>query len=316
MMRYLLALVLTLGLVSSACDGNKQKPDDTSEGSAEVDAPKADKPKEEAKKKVEPGEPILWRIDGEKGPVFILGTIHIGVDPREQFPKGLWRMVEQSDVFVMETDLNAASGQMLTASLLPKGKTLEGELGPEAFAKLDKLLDGAGKSFNGYKPWFIVSMILLKMLPEGADSSAGMDKELHEYATSKDKELGYLEAPDYQLSVLERTMTMDELEEMLDEFDTQKKELADMIDMYIAGDIEGMADISFKDMEEKKEHYEILFFERNNNWIEPIEGYIARGKVFVAVGAGHLLGDRGVIALLAKKGHAPKRITRAELEKF
>ncbi|MEM1349257.1 MAG: TraB/GumN family protein [Myxococcota bacterium] len=317
MKRHLLALVLALGLLSSACEGNKQKPDDLDGASARVEPP-ASVVKESARTKearLGRGEPILWRVDGEKGPVYILGTIHVGVDLHKQFPKGLWSLVGRSDVFVMETDLSAASGKMLTASLLPQGETLKGELGEEDFAKLDALLDGAGESFNGYKPWFIVSMLLLKMLPDGV-TTLSMDKELHAHAVDHGKELGYLEEPSYQLSVLERTMTMDELREMLDDFDAQKEDLADMIEMYTAGDIEGMSKLSFKEMEEKKEHYEILFFERNNNWLPLLEGYIERGKVFVAVGAGHLLGERGVIALLEKKGYAPERVTRSELEEL
>jgi uncharacterized protein YbaP (TraB family) len=41
---------------------------------------------------------------------------------------------------------------------------------------------------------------------------------------------------------------------------------------------------------------------RNKNWIPKIKNYISQGKAFIAVGAGHLGGENGVIRLLEKEG--------------
>ena len=46
-----------------------------------------------------------------------------------------------------------------------------------------------------------------------------------------------------------------------------------------------------------------LLDDRNNNWIPKIEKLIAKKRTFIAVGAGHLAGDQGVIELLKKKGY-------------
>ena len=44
-----------------------------------------------------------------------------------------------------------------------------------------------------------------------------------------------------------------------------------------------------------------------------IDEYIKRGNVFMAFGAGHLFGPRGVLELLEKKGYKPVRVTPEEL---
>jgi uncharacterized protein YbaP (TraB family) len=49
---------------------------------------------------------------------------------------------------------------------------------------------------------------------------------------------------------------------------------------------------------------------RNANWIPKIETYIHKNKTFIAVGAGHLGGEKGIIRLLQAKGY---RVTPVEL---
>jgi uncharacterized protein YbaP (TraB family) len=51
-------------------------------------------------------------------------------------------------------------------------------------------------------------------------------------------------------------------------------------------------------------------FSRNRDWIPKLEKLFAQGDVFVAVGADHLIGDKGVIKLLEARGFTAKRITQ------
>ncbi len=43
--------------------------------------------------------------------------------------------------------------------------------------------------------------------------------------------------------------------------------------------------------------------DRNKKWVSRIEDKMSKSTVFFAVGAGHLWGDAGVIALLRKEGY-------------
>jgi uncharacterized protein YbaP (TraB family) len=50
--------------------------------------------------------------------------------------------------------------------------------------------------------------------------------------------------------------------------------------------------------------YDELFYKRNKKMTAKIEEFLKkRGNYFVVVGAGHLVGRRGIIRLLEKKGH-------------
>jgi uncharacterized protein YbaP (TraB family) len=50
--------------------------------------------------------------------------------------------------------------------------------------------------------------------------------------------------------------------------------------------------------------YERLLVERNRNWLPELEKLVARPRpAFVVVGAAHLVGPDGLIALLSAKGY-------------
>lgn len=262
----------------------------------------------EPEEKLPEHKPLLWQIDGPKGPVYLLGTIHVGFDADERLPEYVWERMNSSEVFVMETDLSQAQASMGARAALPEGQTLEAMLGEKHWGELDQRLGGVADQFNSVKPWFIVSMLTMKMLPDGP-RPAPMDQVLHQRAVEQGKKLSYLETPDFQLSVLEETLTLDELKEMLDEFDEQKGDLAKMLDYYQAGDVDSIISVSFKDKDEKPEMYEKLFYQRNENWIPKIKNMVDHGNVFVAFGAGHMFGERGVLDLLEKEGIKAYRVT-------
>lgn len=260
-------------------------------------------------------EPLLWQIDGPHGPVYMLGTIHVGFDAREELPQFVWDKLDASKVFYMETDLGKVELQAAQKSALPEGQSLDRMLSEESWKELDDRMGGTASNFRSFKPWFIVSMLTLKMLPDGVNKGASMDQELHKHAGNKGLALRYLEDPNYQLSVLEETLTIEELEDMLKNFDEQKSDLAKLLDYYKKGDMEEMKTVSFKDKDRKPEMYEKLFYVRNEAWVPQIDSAIEEGNVFFAFGAGHLLGERGVLDLLEKRGYKPYRVTKEVVEK-
>ena len=54
---------------------------------------------------------------------------------------------------------------------------------------------------------------------------------------------------------------------------------------------------------------QVLLRDRNADWAAQIENLLsARDKPLIAVGAGHLLGDHGLPALLEARGYTVRRI--------
>ena len=55
-----------------------------------------------------------------------------------------------------------------------------------------------------------------------------------------------------------------------------------------------------------EEHQDILLDNRNKNWVGQLKNIMKTNAVFIAVGAGHLVGKMGLIELLRKEGYTLK----------
>ncbi len=95
-----------------------------------------------------------------------------------------------------------------------------------------------------------------------------------------------------------------------DEKDSESNQLEEMVKMYKDQDIQGMQRMVKGDEGGISEYEELLLLRRNRNWIPIMEDMMANNPTFFAVGAGHLGGEEGVIALLRKAGYKVAPINR------
>ena len=97
-----------------------------------------------------------------------------------------------------------------------------------------------------------------------------------------------------------------ELLKSIDSLASNKNEFDTMMNVYKSqrvGEIENLFSKSESGMEA---HQDILLDNRNKNWVAQLKIIMKTDKVFVAVGAGHLVGKQGLIALLRKEGYTVK----------
>jgi uncharacterized protein len=156
------------------------------------------------------------------------------------------------------------------------------------------------------KPWFIGTMLVQKMLPEVEP----IDSVLYKRAEKAGKKLVYVETVKEQLDMVEKSFDVKVLDDMLGDMKKTESMTLELADAYRKGDIEKLTTLTF-DAEEMKKHppmFDLLFYARNAKWVPKLVPLFDQGGVFVAVGAGHLLGDKGVTALLAKQGYSVERI--------
>lgn len=94
----------------------------------------------------------------------------------------------------------------------------------------------------------------------------------------------------------------DALVEMLKNPDKAVSQTKILSDAYMAQDLDKMLKLS----EEEEEHPEFmiaLLDRRNADWLTKLPGIFKEGSTFVAVGALHLAGDKGIIEGLRKAGY-------------
>lgn len=89
----------------------------------------------------------------------------------------------------------------------------------------------------------------------------------------------------------------------------------DMIDLYLTGNIYQLQKLIYQSFKGSN-GYEELIAKRNTKMIEKIDSIIKVGSTFVAVGAGHLSGQNGLITLLRAKGYEVRAVSSTYQDRF
>jgi uncharacterized protein YbaP (TraB family) len=76
-----------------------------------------------------------------------------------------------------------------------------------------------------------------------------------------------------------------------------------MLDFYKKQELDSIKNLVSKSEFGSDKYDDILLNNRNKNWVKQLNTIMKNESVFVAVGAGHLVGDEGLISLLRKEGY-------------
>jgi uncharacterized protein YbaP (TraB family) len=91
------------------------------------------------------------------------------------------------------------------------------------------------------------------------------------------------------------------LVEELRKYESSEDVMQEMVRHYLAQNLDSLLLLNDKDPMPEK-FYKALITDRNRRMANRIADFTAKQQVFIAVGALHLPGEKGVIELLRKKG--------------
>lgn len=269
--------------------------------------------------------PILWVVDTEPK-IYLFGTMHVG-DPRVlAHPAVLEHALKESDAVYTEVLLDAAPpAAMVQRMRLPAGQTLDKILPKELYERTAKLLEGKGpplQMFNGMKPWVILLRLQLLDADPATQKGVALDAELAKSAKTDGKVVDALETVDEQLDIFDG-LTNDEQVKLLEQTVTQiEKARADdatplekLTKVYLEGDEEKLLQLMYSELDPDDELSNRLMKkvldDRNVRMVKRMleKAFAAPDKThFVAVGAGHYPGEKGIVALLRKTGFKVRRL--------
>jgi hypothetical protein len=219
-------------------------------------------------------------------------------------------------VLVEEVDLAEmlrpeAQMQTLMRGMLPAGQTLDKVLSAETLALVNKTAKEVGapvEALQRLKPWMLaLTLEGLELVKSGFDPELGLDKHFYDRARQAGKAVQGLETVEYQISRLD-DMTAEQqdrmLAETLKEISTQKGSVAKLTAAWKTGDASAVERVVLADLKSDPLMYQRLLVERNKNWMPKIEALFARkSNALVIVGAAHLVGPDGLLAMLKAKGY-------------
>ena len=189
---------------------------------------------------------------------------------------------------------------------------MSSQISPETAAKLTPALPKFGldiQSVQQFKPWMVSLMIdALRLQRMGFNPAFGIDKHFQDAAAKAGKQFQALETASEQISFLDglsaRTqelMLRESVESPDEEF---TKTINALTTTWRAGDAAGLEKLALSDVKQAPEVYDSLIAGRNRQWIPKIDACVQARRCFVVVGAAHMVGKDGLVALLKQRGYA------------
>lgn len=263
--------------------------------------------------------PALWKVADEDTTIYLFGTVHALPDGVEWYKGPIETALDSADTLVTEIPADAtsdpASQQAIAMqAMLPEGETLRGILGDERSAKYEAALTGFGlpvNAFDRFEPWFAgMTMAVLPLLKNGWTAESGVENVVETNAgeaVARDA----LETVEYQIGVFDNLPQDTQIEFLMstiDNIDQLVPLMDEMLAEWIAGDADGLAELMNRSLTDPA-LAKALLYDRNANWAEWIDERMdTPGTVFIAVGAGHLAGEKSVQDYLAGRDIAVTRI--------
>jgi len=263
---------------------------------------------------------LLWEITGQglEAPSYLYGTIHM-IGKEDYFlTEATQKAFDESSRIAFEIDMEDMMDFSKLMPLMMKafmtGDTTLGDLlSEEDYAMVKEHFESIGLPMmfvDRIKPMFLSMMgqgDMLSMDMDGAEADiVSYEMEFMKMAQETEKPIDGLETAEFQMSMISDSIPYDVQARMLVESiqveDQGADQFEEMVKLYKAQDIEAMQ--SMMDAEESLSEYgDLLLVQRNRNWIPVMSGMMTEQPTFFAVGAGHLGGEEGVIALLREAGY-------------
>jgi uncharacterized protein YbaP (TraB family) len=255
---------------------------------------------------------LLWKVSGNglKNPSFLFGTFHLLCKDDIHFSNQLQKAMKVSDKIYMEMDMDDPStmlGGMLYMNM-KNDTTLESLYTPEEYQRLKNYFSDTLKMpvmlLQRAKPYFLVALLYPRMMD--CASPAGVEEELMKIAKEDKKEIKGLETIQFQASVFDSIPYEWQAKELLkniDSFSVYKNEFETMLRFYKNQQLDSIKNLMGKSESGEEKYDDLLLNNRNKNWVKQLKQIMKNESVFVAVGTGHLVGEKGLISLLKKEGY-------------
>ena len=258
---------------------------------------------------------FLWKVQSGSKVLYLAGSVDELTANVYPLNPAFERAFQASDMLVEELDFSQADALALAPIVLSKGmyqdgRTFDQVVSRDTLALVSRKLGEpmALELVKSMKPWMVMMMIQATELQEaGLDTGLGLDKYFFDKAAAARKSIVGLETADFQIDRLDKmpeALQEQLLRATLEDVDAQSKELTGIVAAWQRGDAASLERTLLPGFRKYPAAYRSLIVERNNNWIPQLDKCLARtSPCLVVVGALHLVGPDGLLALLQRKGY-------------
>jgi uncharacterized protein YbaP (TraB family) len=268
--------------------------------------------------------PYLWEVSSLSNKIYLYGTVHAGKKAWYPLERVVEEAFDDSRVLAVEADILDAAKIMESAKAMtyPGDDSLSKHVPEFDYARFVKVLARYGATEGTVakmKPFMAVSFLVFsEWTRAGYDPQFGVDAYLITKAKAELKPVVELEGVEAQVALMD-SLTDDENKAIFEgtlsalESGLTKEQIEDMVAAWRDGDPARMLKTAQKyndNVKGAREFEEKFVWSRHDGMLKKIEGFLngSRERHFVAVGALHLAGPRGLVELLRKKGYIVRQV--------
>lgn len=264
----------------------------------------------------------LWQITGNgiADTSYLYGTIHIMDAKAYQFPEGTRESFKSVDAYAMELNMDSVNQMALMSQLMMEDSlSLKDLLTKDEYKDLKTFAkDSVGLPLEQFKrmhPMFLLSQIQMQSFEK--DSSLPLDMHFHQMAKKQGKAVIGLERMKEQVNAF-HSVPYDSTAKQLVKIargrskkSSGEASMNKMLDAYVNGDLNELLEQTTE--QQMSDNFEEAFLiERNERMADRSTDRLKEQSLFIAIGAAHLPGKKGVIELLRDKGFQVVSISDGE----
>jgi len=265
---------------------------------------------------------FLWKIQSQTAKVYLLGSIHLLKKDFYPLNPKIEEAFDQSELIAVEANLSGSRQldlqKLMDRALYGEDDSLEKHVSPETFDLIRQKAVSWGLPMPliaKQKPWFLGLMFTsVEFLRLGYDPAHGIDQYFLTKASDRKKILE-MEGLDEQINLLSNMSDPDQelfILLALKDAATRSREVEAIVRAWNTGDVPGIERILTKNVREDQRlasMYRILIDDRNKRMASTVEEFLkTRGTYFVILGAGHLVGENGIVGILRKNGYTVEQM--------
>ncbi|MDH6364144.1 uncharacterized protein YbaP (TraB family) [Enterococcus sp. PF1-24] len=259
----------------------------------------------------------LYTITDEAGNhSYLLGSIHVGEEEMYPFPTEITEAVTTSDVVISEINfesMNTPTAAALSQRAIVKEPHVLTDLSKKDKERLAEKLDSYNLSLNNIEGmnYFGLTTMLQSKYSGIQEVNNGVDMQIAKLVSKNGIENIGFETIGQQYDIINQyyddyLTTADDWIGELPDLKTAKSELQELLQYYCEGKIADNFDELFL---EEEEDNDIMLAGRNHDWLQQLKTLLPEEKqYFIVVGAGHLYGEEGLIALLQAENYQVEQV--------
>jgi len=258
---------------------------------------------------------LLWTISKEgKETSYLFGTIHVSDKDVTTLPKIVDKALSDSEQFAMEAlpdqeQMTAFSRTMF----FNDGQYLSNFVDAPVYKETKRILSAYGlgpDAVSVMRPW--AAFLLMNYPP---DQGEALDLVLLTLAKQNGASVAGLETLKEQGDIFSELNLSEQVILLTDtvcHYETVEEDFVVMKEFYLKRDVGGLyryaQRYSMNDKPVYKKLMKKLIVDRNKLMVNRMQTMLEKGSAFIAIGAMHLTGKEGVLALLEKHGYSVSAI--------